>query len=127
MGKNGRLAMLAITGFCFQEVLTHQAVIDQTPFFFKPIWDTLTSSVPDYVIPDGSASESITSSVEPITSGAVEATTITPPPVVPEIVTPPPPVVPEVVTPPPPLVDIAPPVVNSAPVDPLLSEFQTTT
>ena len=34
--KNGRLAMLAITGFAIQEALTKMAVVDQTPFFFHP-------------------------------------------------------------------------------------------
>lgn len=33
---NGRLAMLAITGFALQEFWTQTAVINQTPFFFKP-------------------------------------------------------------------------------------------
>jgi light-harvesting complex II chlorophyll a/b binding protein 4 len=33
---NGRLAMLAITGFVAQEFATNVAVIDQTPIFFKP-------------------------------------------------------------------------------------------
>jgi len=33
---NGRLAMLAITGFVAQEFATNAAVIDQTPIFFKP-------------------------------------------------------------------------------------------
>lgn len=35
--KNGRLAMLAITGFAMQEALTKLAVVDQTPFFFHPL------------------------------------------------------------------------------------------
>lgn len=34
---NGRLAMLAITGFALQEYLFQDAVIDQFPIFFKPI------------------------------------------------------------------------------------------
>jgi len=33
---NGRLAMLAITGFAIQEFTTQDAVIHQTPIFFKP-------------------------------------------------------------------------------------------
>jgi len=33
---NGRLAMLAITGFALQEWWTQTAVINQTPIFFKP-------------------------------------------------------------------------------------------
>jgi Chlorophyll A-B binding protein len=34
---NGRLAMLAITGFALQEWWTQNSVINQTPIFFKPI------------------------------------------------------------------------------------------
>ena len=32
--KNGRLAMLAITGYAFQEALWGTPVVDQTPIFF---------------------------------------------------------------------------------------------
>jgi Chlorophyll A-B binding protein len=35
--KNGRLAMVAITGFAVQEFVTKLGVIDQTPIFFQPI------------------------------------------------------------------------------------------
>ena len=41
--KNGRLAMLAITGMAIQEALLQKPVVEQTPFFFKPIWDQSTS------------------------------------------------------------------------------------
>jgi len=34
--KNGRLAMVAITGFAFQEFAQGTAVVDQTPQFFQP-------------------------------------------------------------------------------------------
>jgi hypothetical protein len=34
---NGRLAMLAITGFAVQEWWTVDSVINQTPIFFKPL------------------------------------------------------------------------------------------
>jgi hypothetical protein len=34
---NGRLAMLAITGFAIQEFLFQEAVVNQFPIFFKPI------------------------------------------------------------------------------------------
>ena len=34
---NGRLAMLAITGFALQEFWTVNSVINETPIFFKPI------------------------------------------------------------------------------------------
>lgn len=36
--KNGRLAMLAITGFAFQEAVQQESVINQTPIFFKPFF-----------------------------------------------------------------------------------------
>lgn len=36
---NGRLAMLAITGFVAQEFLTNMAVVNETPIFFKPFGD----------------------------------------------------------------------------------------
>ena len=34
--KNGRLAMMAITGMAIQEALYKKPVVEQTPFFFKP-------------------------------------------------------------------------------------------
>jgi len=34
---NGRLAMLAITGFAIQESFLNSAVVDQIPIFFKPM------------------------------------------------------------------------------------------
>eukprot|EP00523_Entomoneis_sp_CCMP467_P021527 CAMPEP_0168845330 /NCGR_PEP_ID=MMETSP0727-20121128/9216_1 /TAXON_ID=265536 /ORGANISM="Amphiprora sp., Strain CCMP467" /LENGTH=293 /DNA_ID=CAMNT_0008899039 /DNA_START=29 /DNA_END=913 /DNA_ORIENTATION=- len=34
---NGRLAMLAITGFAIQEFATHDSVVDAIPIFFKPL------------------------------------------------------------------------------------------
>ena len=34
---NGRLAMLAITGFAIQEAFLNSAVVDQIPIFFKPM------------------------------------------------------------------------------------------
>jgi hypothetical protein len=34
---SGRLSMLAITGFAIQEWLTQNAVINETPIFFKPL------------------------------------------------------------------------------------------
>lgn len=39
--KNGRLAMIAITAFAFQEAVQKYAVVNQTPFFFKPIQDVV--------------------------------------------------------------------------------------
>lgn len=40
---NGRLAMLAISGFAIQEALTNMAVINQTPIFFKPFADVVSN------------------------------------------------------------------------------------
>merc|ERR1719162_1844489 len=73
--KNGRLAMLAITGFCFQEVVTHIAVVDQTPIFFKPILSVLNDNVPGYVIPEDvvkEAATSATSTLDSITGSTAE-------------------------------------------------------
>lgn len=39
--KNGRLAMLAITGFALQEAVYHTPVVDQTPLFFTFFGDVL--------------------------------------------------------------------------------------
>merc|ERR1712241_1254747 len=39
--KNGRLAMMAIFGFAVQEFVTKQGVIDETPFFFFPLIETM--------------------------------------------------------------------------------------
>jgi len=47
--KNGRLAMIAITAFAAQEFVSHVAVVDQVPFFFKPIWQVLSDQVPGYI------------------------------------------------------------------------------
>jgi len=38
--KNGRLAMIAITAFAVQELVTHTGVINETPLFFKPLGET---------------------------------------------------------------------------------------
>jgi hypothetical protein len=40
--KNGRLAMIAITAFAFQEFVTKLGVVDETPAFFKPIGTVLS-------------------------------------------------------------------------------------
>lgn len=39
--KNGRLAMIAIFGFAVQEFISKQGVVDETPFFFYPIAETM--------------------------------------------------------------------------------------
>mmetsp|Transcript_47194 Transcript_47194/g.54456 ORF Transcript_47194/g.54456 Transcript_47194/m.54456 type:complete len:204 (-) Transcript_47194:88-699(-) len=46
---NGRLAMLAITGFAIQEFTTQDAVIHQTPFFFNSVFfHTVSHVVPHH-------------------------------------------------------------------------------
>ena len=39
--KNGRLAMIAITAFAVQELVTQSGVVDATPLFFKPLPEVL--------------------------------------------------------------------------------------
>ena len=39
--KNGRLGMIAITAFAFQEFVTSLGVVDETPMFFKPLGEVL--------------------------------------------------------------------------------------
>ena len=39
--KNGRLAMIAITAFAFQEFVSKVGVVDETPIFFKPLGEAL--------------------------------------------------------------------------------------
>ena len=39
--KNGRLAMIAIFAFAIQEAVSKVGVVDETPFFFFPIFQTL--------------------------------------------------------------------------------------
>jgi len=55
--KNGRLAMLAVFGFAIQEFTSKIGVVDETPFFFKPITQTLGTYMSDmtnggYIIPN---------------------------------------------------------------------------
>ena len=40
--KNGRLGMIAITAFAFQEFASKLGVVDETPLFFKPIGTVLS-------------------------------------------------------------------------------------
>merc|ERR1740136_118842 len=50
--KNGRLAMIAITAYCVHELVGGTAVVDQTPIFFKPIFQVLNeASNSGYVSP----------------------------------------------------------------------------
>lgn len=40
--KNGRLAMIAITAFAVQELVTQNGVVDATPIFFKPLPEVIS-------------------------------------------------------------------------------------
>jgi len=82
--KHGRLAMLAITGFALQEAVTHLPVVEQTPLFFRPLWDVLNDQVPGYYVPPDepaftAAVEAASSAAaEAASSAAVEATAVVP-------------------------------------------------
>jgi TRAP-type C4-dicarboxylate transport system substrate-binding protein len=39
--KHGRLAMTAVGGFATQEYVTQLGVVDETPFFFLPLAETM--------------------------------------------------------------------------------------
>jgi hypothetical protein len=39
--KNGRLGMIAITAFAFQELVSKLGVVDETPVFFRPIAEVM--------------------------------------------------------------------------------------
>merc|ERR1712003_331886 len=65
-----------------QEVVTHIAVVDQTPIFFKPILSVLNENVPGYVIPEDvvkDAATSATSTLDSVTGTTAESITVTPP------------------------------------------------
>lgn len=47
--KNGRIAMIAITAFAFQEFASHVPVVEEVPFLFKPFWATMGDTVADTV------------------------------------------------------------------------------
>lgn len=40
--KHGRIAMLGVTGFAFQEYVSKLGVVDETPFFFYPLTRTIS-------------------------------------------------------------------------------------
>lgn len=98
--KNGRLAMIAITAFAAQEFVTHIAIIDETPFFFKPIWQVLADNAnAGYSYPEetpaileavtapldaaattsAEAATAIIPSVDVVPAAPVEAAAVTPP------------------------------------------------
>merc|ERR1740139_45162 len=79
--KNGRLAMIAITAFAAQEFVTHIAIVDQSPLFFKPIWQVLSDfsqnvNLPptDVVVdaPPSAVVEAVTTQTAPL-DAAIEA------------------------------------------------------
>merc|ERR1711935_514161 len=82
--KNGRLAMIAITAFCVHELVGGTAVIDQTPFFFKPITQVLSEAASSgYISPPAvdMPPVDIPSVVDiPATAAAEAVATIPPPP-----------------------------------------------
>jgi hypothetical protein len=39
--KHGRMAMIAFSAFALQEYVSGLGVVDETPFFFYPITETL--------------------------------------------------------------------------------------
>merc|ERR1711957_39192 len=77
------LAMIAITAFAAQEFVTHVAIIDETPLFFKPIWTVLSDMQPSYIIPPEetpSIFEAITPALDAaVTTPAEAATSVLPP------------------------------------------------
>jgi len=51
--KNGRLAMMAITGFAIQEFVSKLGVVDETPLFFKPLGTVLHDYANSgYIVPN---------------------------------------------------------------------------
>merc|ERR1712113_515889 len=51
--KNGRLAMIAITAFAFQEAVSKVGVVDETPFFFFPLGTVMQEYANSgYVVPN---------------------------------------------------------------------------
>merc|ERR1711862_412520 len=62
----------------FQEVVTHIAVVDQTPIFFKPILQVINENLPDYVYVKEAAT-STTSTLDSVTGNTMESITVTPP------------------------------------------------
>merc|ERR1719272_796226 len=75
--------MIAITAFAAQEFVTHVAIIDETPLFFKPIWTVLSDMQPSYIIPPEetpSIFEAITPALDAaVTTPAEAATSVLPP------------------------------------------------
>merc|ERR1719491_2125912 len=79
--KNGRLAMLAITGYAIQEFVMQSSIIDQTPIFFYPVWETVfgdigTSAI-THAVPEAATSvlnaDTVMSDPTPASSSALDA------------------------------------------------------
>merc|ERR1740139_1196612 len=75
--------MIAITAFAAQEFVSHIAIVDQVPFFFKPIWQVLSDGVPGYIDHANEAAESTQGMFEDLSapSALVEAAPLVTPPV----------------------------------------------
>jgi len=43
--KHGRVAMIGVFGYVFEEYKTHMAVVDETPFLFQPITETVEEAI----------------------------------------------------------------------------------
>jgi len=50
--KHGRLSMLAVTAFAVQEAVSKVAVVDETPFFFRPVfqWGEYMDANAGYIV-----------------------------------------------------------------------------
>merc|ERR1739838_717007 len=68
--KNGRIAMIAITAFAFQEFASHVAVVDEVPFLFKPLWATMADNAANTVAATPSVYEAA-----PIFEGTINSVT----------------------------------------------------
>lgn len=81
--KNGRLAMVAITAFALQEFISEVAIVDQVPFFFKPINEVLFNAANDgYTIPADVSYPAVeaasTSAADAFSAATMEAATVAP-------------------------------------------------
>mmetsp|Transcript_43793 Transcript_43793/g.48747 ORF Transcript_43793/g.48747 Transcript_43793/m.48747 type:complete len:366 (-) Transcript_43793:29-1126(-) len=85
--KNGRLAMLAITGYAIQEFVMQSSIIDQTPIFFYPVWETvfgdigtsaITHAVPEAATSVLNAADTVMSDPTPASSALDAAVNVTP-------------------------------------------------
>merc|ERR1712238_178995 len=86
--KNGRLAMLAITGYAIQEFVMGSSIIDQTPIFFYPVWETVFGDIGTaaitHAVPEAAtsafvdATDTVMSDPTPASSALDAAVNVTP-------------------------------------------------